>query len=115
MTPAWIAERDGRPVGFVSCGPPRDDDVAPLTAEIFALYVIPGAWRSGVGRALMATAVDHLRARGAETLTLWVLEANARARAFYEAEGWQPDGASQPLDMGGFSVIEVRYRLRGTA
>jgi GNAT superfamily N-acetyltransferase len=111
MTPAWIAERDGRAVGFVSSGPPRDDDVLLPAAEVFALYVVPEAWRGGVGRALIAAAVDHWQRRGAATLTLWVLEDNARARAFYEASGWRPDGASQPIEIGGFSVIEVRYRL----
>ena len=51
------------------------------------------------------------QARGAATLVLWVLEANVRGRAFYEALGWEADGTSQPLDMGGFAIREVRYRL----
>jgi GNAT superfamily N-acetyltransferase len=111
MTPAWIVERDDGPVGFASGGPPRDEDVPLPAAEVYALYVLPQVWRRGVGRALLTAAIKHWRSRGAETLTLWVLEDNARGRAFYEAMGWLPDGSRQPLEMGGFSVTEIRYRL----
>jgi GNAT superfamily N-acetyltransferase len=80
-------------------------------AEVYALYVLPEAWRGGVGRSLLTTAVEYLRTRGAALLTLWVLEDNGPGRAFYEVMGWEPDGARQPLEMAGFSVTEVRYRL----
>jgi GNAT superfamily N-acetyltransferase len=110
-TPAWVAERDGRVVGFVSSGPPRDEDVPLPAAEIYAIYVLPESWRHGLGQALLATAVAHWDARGAQTLVLWVFEANSRARAFYEAMGWRPDGGRQELALGGASAIEVRYRL----
>jgi GNAT superfamily N-acetyltransferase len=110
--PAWVAESDSRVVGFLSGGPPRDEDVPLPAAEVYAIYVLPEAWRRGVGRALLTTAVEHWRARGATTLVLWVLEANARGRAFYEALGWRADGHRQMLTLGGSQVPEVRYRLR---
>jgi GNAT superfamily N-acetyltransferase len=110
--PTWIAERGGRAVGFVASGPPRDDDVPPPAAEVYALYVRPEAWRTGAGSTLLSTAVDHWRAGGATTLVLWVLQANGLARSFYESQGWRPDGASQPLDLGGFVTTEVRYLIR---
>ena len=109
--PAWLAERDGRAVGFVASGPPRDEDVPLPAAEVYAIYVLPDAWRHGAGRALLAAAVEHWRARGTSTIVLWVLEANARGRAFYEAQGWRPDGGRQEIDFGGFSAIEIRYRI----
>jgi ribosomal protein S18 acetylase RimI-like enzyme len=111
-TPAWVAERDGRVVGFVGGGPPRDDDVPLPAAEIYAIYVLPDASRQGLGRALLEAAVAHWRGHGTETLVLWVFEANQAARTFYEALGWRPDGARQALEMGGMSAIEVRYRLQ---
>jgi ribosomal protein S18 acetylase RimI-like enzyme len=110
--PAWVAERAGRVVGFVSSGPPRDEDVPLPAAEIYAIYVLAEAWRLGLGRALLQTAVAHWRAGGARTLVLWVFEANARARAFYEAMGWQPDGGRQALELGSASTIEIRYCFR---
>jgi L-amino acid N-acyltransferase YncA len=107
--PAWIAERDGRAIGFVTSGPPRDEDVPLPAAEVYAIYVLPGTWRSGAGAALLATAVNHWRALGTTTLVLWVLEANIQGRAFYEALGWQADGHRQEVDFGGFTRTEIRY------
>lgn len=109
--PAWVAELGGRGIGYLSSGPPRDADVPPPAAEVYALYVVPEEWRGGAGRALLTTAVDYWLDSGATTLVLWVLEANARARAFYEALGWRPDGLRQDLELGGFTTPELRYRL----
>jgi ribosomal protein S18 acetylase RimI-like enzyme len=111
LTPAWVGEAGGRVLGFVSGGPPRDDDIAPPAAEIYAIYLRPEAWRRGLGTALMETATVHFRGHGATYLVLWVFEANAPARAFYEALGWVPDGGRQVLRVGGVRATEVRYRL----
>ncbi len=110
--PTWVAEQAGRVLGFVASGPPRDEDVPPPAAEIYAIYVMPGEWRSGLGHALLTTAVDYWRERGTTTFVLWVIEANVHGRAFYEAMAWRPDRAYQAIDLGGFTTIEVRYRLR---
>ena len=110
--PAWLALIDGRAVGFVSTGPPRDDDVPPPAAEVYAIYVVPVDWRRGVGRDLIETATDHWHGVGTDTLVLWVLEDNDPARRFYEAMGWSPDGGRQLLEIAGTSLIEIRYRRR---
>jgi GNAT superfamily N-acetyltransferase len=126
-SPAWIAQRDGRQIGFLSSGPPRDKDLQirggaagrkrkrPMSSievyEVYAVYVDPDSWRCGAGRALLTTAVDYWRARAVTTLALWVLEDNAGGRAFYEVMGWRPDGARQLVELGGFTAPEVRYRL----
>jgi len=116
--PAWVAETDGRVLGFVAAGPPRDEELATdgaadpaRVAEIYAIYVLPGEWRRGVGRSLLDAARGDLDRRGARVLVLWVLEDNSSGRAFYEAMGWAPDGKRQTLDLGGIAVPEVRYRL----
>jgi hypothetical protein len=44
------------------------------------------------------------------TATLWALEADARARAFYERVGWKPDGARKS-DPGTNLIADLRYRL----
>lgn len=108
--PAWVAERDGRVVGFVSSGPPRDEDVPLSAAEVYAIYVMPADWGMGVGRALLDAVTAHWRGRGATELVLWVLEANDAARAFYGATGWRPDGSRQRLRIAGLNLAEVRLR-----
>ena len=51
-------------------------------------------------------ALERLAAEGAESVRLWVLEDNARARRFYEQRGWRVDGGERvvpfpphPLDV----------------
>jgi len=41
---------------------------------------------------------------------LWVVEANPRARRFYERSGWRPDGARKPFEHGGYAPAAIRYR-----
>ena len=78
-------------------------------AELYALYVHPAWWSTGTGRALMDRVLAKVRAAGYACITLWVLEANARARRFYQRAGFAPDGARHVLDeLGG--VTEIRYR-----
>jgi ribosomal protein S18 acetylase RimI-like enzyme len=52
------------------------------------LYVRAGARRAGLGRALVAAAVERARARGCRRVELDVSEANRGAMALYEALGF---------------------------
>src|SRR5204863_9059753 len=70
----YLAERDGRPVGFVACGPAREPDGDDGTGEVYAIYIEEDAAGTGVGTALLDRAVDDLRARGFDRAELWVLE-----------------------------------------
>ena len=105
----WIAESDGRVVGFVSHGPSRDGG-SPTIGEIYAIYVAPECWDRGVGRNLLSHGMRDLLAHGYDEATLWVLAGNQRARAFYEAAGWQADGGERLDEIGGQQLAEVRYR-----
>ncbi len=102
----FVADENGRIVGFVSAGDSRDE---PGKGELFAIYVLPGAWGSGAGPALMETALVALR--GYPSATLWVLEDNPRARRFYEREGWILDGTRRDVEILGVTVAELRYRI----
>lgn len=105
--PLFVAEVDGRVVGFVNVGPSRDEDGI---GELYAIYVSADHWDTGTGRALMETALDWL-ARRFEASTLWVLHGNGRARRFYERGGWRFDGTRKDDDRGSFVLREVRYRI----
>lgn len=69
----WVAEVDGRVVGF-----------AALTSDqLGQFYVHPDAQGRGVGSALLAKAKE----RRPDGFTFWVFQENERARRFYEARG----------------------------
>jgi GNAT superfamily N-acetyltransferase len=101
-----VADDDGAIVGFVSfLHEARDDDLDGV-AEIPALYVDPSHWRRGVAMALMDAALARI---GDRDVVLWVLEDNARGRAFYAGRGFTPDGARQ---RSGVDAPEIRLRAR---
>jgi GNAT superfamily N-acetyltransferase len=106
---AFVAEEDGRIVGFVASGPREED--AGEQREIFAIYVLPDFWGTDAAPGLMHAALDALRARGTPDAILWVLDDNPRARRFYEREGWQADGSAESEYLG-LTVPLVRYRIR---
>jgi GNAT superfamily N-acetyltransferase len=95
-------------IGYVGLGACRDADLADA-GEVYALYVRPESWRSGVGRRLLDRATDELAGRYDEAV-LWVLARYDPARRFYEACGWAEDGTGRVREVKGYSVVEVRYR-----
>lgn len=95
----WVrtlaALQGGRIVGFCSiAAPSRDADAGPRTTELAALYVDPDHWGEGIADALMHATLELLVASRArwQVMTLWMLEGNARALAFYRRYGFAPDG-----------------------
>jgi GNAT superfamily N-acetyltransferase len=96
--------------GFTDVGPTRDDDRdSTIVGEVRAIYLAPDAWGKGLGRALMAAGLTQLASCGYREATLWVLDSNERARRFYKAAGFDPDGAAKVDDSRGFPLHEVRY------
>jgi GNAT superfamily N-acetyltransferase len=96
-------------VGYVGCGSSRDGDIGPDVGEVRSLFVSSGNWRGGVGRALMAAALDDLRERGYSEAIVWSFIANDRANAFYESQGFARDGAERTEDRFA-GIPSVRYR-----
>jgi len=81
---------DGRGLGFASAGPHRAGGA--ITGELYAIYLLDDAKRTGIGRALYAEATAWLRAHAMTSMIVWVLEDNPPARQFYEAMGGVLDG-----------------------
>lgn len=85
-----VVRRDAATVGFAHFGPTRDADANPARiAEITAIYLLAEAWGTGLGKRLMAAAVDKLT-----------------------AVGWAADGTAKREEIGGCAVTELRYRRR---
>ncbi|WP_314252867.1 GNAT family N-acetyltransferase [Streptomyces sp. DSM 40907] len=96
----------GGVVGWACLGP------SPTAAgELYALYVQPSLIGTGIGRSLLQAVHAGALARGFDSVLLWVLTDNTRARRFYERAGYAADGAVQADDYDGVSITEVRYRL----
>ena len=107
----WVAEEDGRVLGFASTGPSRDSEAPPKTAEVYTIYLAPELVGTGLGRPLFAHAVEDLRGRGYVRAELWVLTTNNQARRFYERAGWNTDGGARTEHLAGVELREVRYVL----
>jgi GNAT superfamily N-acetyltransferase len=104
-----VAVKDGAVVGFCAvAAPSRDEDAEAGVAEIGAMYVDPDAWRSGVGRALMHSALDELQADGWRWVTLWVLAENRQARDFYARFGFTLDTAEATHPPSGSREVRMR-------
>jgi GNAT superfamily N-acetyltransferase len=103
----FVAEQDGRIVGFANLGRCREEDG---TGELFAIYVHPSQWDTGAGRALIRRGEDFLRETGHRQAVLWVLEGNERAERFYRFAGWSHDGGRKEEEFQGAVLTEVRYR-----
>jgi ribosomal protein S18 acetylase RimI-like enzyme len=97
---AWVAEDDGRVVGFIltrtllpkECRPPSPPAGAEGEVEILNLAVAEETRRRGVARALVETALRQGVASGAALAFLEVRASNAPACALYAALGFQVAG-----------------------
>lgn len=108
-----VAEAEAGLAGFLRRCPARPIDDPPKDyAEVTHLYLDPQQIGTGLGAALLSEALRDARAEGYCGLLLWTLEANERARRFYERFGLRTDGArhSEPAWLGE-GVHEVRYVL----
>lgn len=107
-----VAQVDAVVCGFSVFGPSRDEDAGPNVAELFALHVIPTSWGRGVGSTLLRRTLAQLQAWGSVGASLWVIDGNARARRFYEHQGWNVDGTERSTGRIAESPLrEVRYRI----
>lgn len=92
-TKGWFSEAGG----FILCQLMGDE------AEILTFCVAPDRQRQGVGRALMAAAVQGLAA----TLFLEVAEDNHPARALYEAAGFRQVGRRRGYYTHGAEAVDA--------
>ena len=85
-TRVWVAEEAGEVVGASATRTVADE------VEVLTLGVAPSWRRRGVGRGLMATAMEEAGHAGARQVFLEVRESNRGARAFYAALGFVESG-----------------------
>lgn len=88
-----LADRNGRPSGFVQLYPMFSSVRTARLWILNDLFVASDARRSGVARALLDAAAQFARGDGAAGLMLETGRDNAAARALYRAAGWQEDAS----------------------
>lgn len=84
-------EPAGMPAGYVFVSTKTDYFTLARHAHVEVLAVDPRAERRGVGRALLDAAEAWAAQRGDAHITLNVFWQNTRARAVYDALGYQPE------------------------
>jgi ribosomal protein S18 acetylase RimI-like enzyme len=77
----WVAEEDGRLLGFVAIRRSRRNG----WEVVEKIYVDPVAQNRGIGSALL----DQAKALRPDGLVLWVFQENTGARRFYERHGFR--------------------------
>ena len=107
-----VAESDGEPAGHVAFVPasshalwPEPD---PGLAHLWLIFVREPFWGSGVATALHTAMLEEARGRGYARLRLFTPAGQARARRFYEREGWAL--AAPPFFDESFGMEIVEYR-----
>jgi GNAT superfamily N-acetyltransferase len=114
---AWgvLAHAADRPAGHVAILAAREhtDERAPIPglAHLWMLFVREPWWGSGLAAHLLSLAVAEATARGYETMRLFTPAGQARARAFYEREGFATDGIATLEPMIGLELVEYRRAL----
>lgn len=98
----FLVEDDGQVVGIAIAGPSRDDD-APVSRELYAIYVRQSHYGSGTADDLMQAALGDAPA------SLWVYRDNPRASAFYVHHDFIPDGDERADSVG---ILEIRMVRR---
>ena len=86
-----VAERGPSAVGFTQLYPVFSSVRTARTWLLNDLFVVEGARRGGVARALLDAAAAFAREQGAAGLMLETTRDNAPARALYRAAGWHED------------------------
>ncbi len=82
----------------------------PGYGEIVSIYLLPDAMGKGYGAPLLRACLEALHEMGHDQILLWVLEENARARRFYEKNGFVCADVYLEDTIGGRAVREVMYR-----
>jgi GNAT superfamily N-acetyltransferase len=99
----YVAERDGRVVGFAGVMHGLSYVYDPPYARLLSLVVAPGERGSGTGAALVAAAERWARWRGAGQLHLTTALHRDGAHRFYERLGYERTGARYARKLPGES------------
>ncbi|WP_433336809.1 GNAT family N-acetyltransferase [Spirillospora sp. CA-294931] len=96
---AWIAERNGEPVGCVFCVRKTD-----RTAQLRLLHVEPEARGLGIGAALIDACLAFAEKAGYEDVVLWTTALQKPAHRLYERAGFRLETEEDPVHRFGDEI-----------
>lgn len=104
--PSWFAFQGDRAVGMVRVW--RGDD-RPMP-DLISMWVDPSVRGTSAATELVEALLTWARAEGEPGVTLRVVTANERARAFYRRLGFVPNGVTDTLSDGRDEIeMELRF------
>ena len=106
----YVAEAEARNIiGFASGGPERSGNTV-YKGELYAIYLLEGYQRKGIGDQMVQTIAKRLMQEGLHSMLVWVL-ANNPSQDFYSALGGQRV-YEQEITIGEARLVEVAYGWR---
>jgi GNAT superfamily N-acetyltransferase len=110
-----LAEAGGEPAGHVALLPAakhsRWPSAEPGLVQLWQLFVRPPWWGSSLATELHREALREAAERGYRTMRLFTPVGHARARRFYEREGWTEAGGPRELPGFGIPLAELRRAI----
>jgi GNAT superfamily N-acetyltransferase len=104
-----IALEHGEVIGHVSLAPTSGEEPEPAppgVTNLAQMFVRRRRQGTGVAAVLMGEAVAEAARRGFTSMCLWTPRGAARARRFYEREGWTATGAVHDRSPSGLLTME---------
>ncbi len=111
-----LAIAQGKAVGHVALSPftmvqPQPPPAG--TINLWQLFIRPPWQGRGVAAQLLRAAVVEARLRGFTRMRLWTPRDAARARHFYEREGWTRTGSTRDETAVGLAAVQYARVLTG--
>ncbi len=112
---AMALDPEGEQAGHVGITHAAERDRAhvriPGRAHLWMLFVRPPWWGSGLAPRLHRLALEEAARQGYDSIRLYTPCGAARARAFYEREGWTLSGRPWEEPLLGLDLVEYRRGL----
>jgi GNAT superfamily N-acetyltransferase len=112
---AMAIDEDGEQAGHVGITYANERDrphvEIPGRAHLWMLFIRPRWWGTGLATRLHRLALEEATRRGYSSIRLYTPWGAARARAFYEREGWEQAGRAFAEPLLGLDLVEYRRPL----
>lgn len=96
-----------KPFGLAFANKDNDEQLKDC-GSIYSIYLLEEYWGKGLASKLMDEVINILKEEGCKQVSLWVYEANKRARKFYEKCGFVFDGNKKHSRFSN-KPLELRY------